>query len=364
MENFDLLEYMNGGIERVVKSIVKASLFDIKQNMFMMRFAENAKKAYEIRKKYEEEGKHIPPILICSITSKCNLHCAGCYARAIDSCNDDVPTSQLTAKEWEKIFLEARDLGISFIILIGGEPMMRKDVLEVAGNIPEILFPVFTNGTMFDEEYINLFAEYKNLLPVFSIEGDIQNTDLRRGQGTYQNVLEIMEKLRQRKIIFGTSITVTSSNLEEVTSSKFVQSLYDKGSKLGFYVEFVPTSEASKKLVINDEQREVLMKRVNDFREEFENMVIVAFPGDEKSSGGCMAAGRGFFHVNSHGGAEPCPFSPYSDINIKNTSLLDAIDSKLFKELQLQDVLNESHIGGCVLYEKREQVEKIVNNKS
>ena len=361
MENFDLLEYMNGGIQRVVKSIVKASLFDIKQNMFMIGFAENAKNAYEIRKKYEEEGKHIPPILISSITSKCNLHCAGCYARAIDSCNDDTPVSQLTAEEWKKIFLEAKDLGISFIILIGGEPMMRRDVLEVAGSIPEILFPVFTNGTMFDEEYIDLFAEHKNLLPVFSIEGNIENTDFRRGKGTYQKVLGLMDKLNKRKIIFGTSITVTSTNLEEVTSSEFVQSLYNEGSKLGFYVEFVPTSEASKKLVINDEQREYLMQRVNDFREEFENMVIVAFPGDEKNSGGCLAAGRGFFHVNSHGGAEPCPFSPYSDINIKNTSLLEAIDSKLFKELQLQDVLNESHIGGCVLYEKREQVEKIVN---
>lgn len=361
MEKFNLLDYMNNGIERVVKSILNASLFDPKQSMFMMKFANSSKKAYEIRKKYEAEGKHIPPILISSITSKCNLHCAGCYARAIDSCNDNTPVKQLTDKEWEKIFLEAKALGISFVILIGGEPMMRKDVIKVAGSIPEILFPIFTNGTMFDDEYIELFVEHKNLIPIFSIEGNIENTDLRRGKGTYKNVLELMEKLKKRKIIFGTSITVTSENLDEVTSNEFVQSLYDKGTKLAFYVEFVPTSESSKKLVINDGQRDVLMQKVYDFRNEFENMVIVAFPGDEKNSGGCLAAGRGFFHINSHGGAEPCPFSPYSDINVKNTSLLDAIDSKLFKELQLQDILNESHIGGCVLYEKRNEVENIVN---
>ena len=95
-------------------------------------------------------------------------------------------------------------------------------------------------------------------------------------------------------------------------------------------------------------------------RREHEEMVFVSFPGDEKSSGGCIAAGRGFFHINSHGGAEPCPFSPYSDINVKDTSLKEAIKSRLFKELQNGGVLNDDHKGGCVLYEKRSQVEALL----
>ncbi len=76
------------------------------------------------------------------------------------------------------------------------------------------------------------------------------------------------------------------------------------------------------------------------------------------------AAGRGFFHINSHGGAEPCPFSPYSDVNVKNTSLREAMHSPLFMALQSQDILMDDHDGGCVLYEKRELVEKLMNNKS
>ncbi|MDE7298924.1 MAG: radical SAM protein, partial [Lachnospiraceae bacterium] len=83
-------------------------------------------------------------------------------------------------------------------------------------------------------------------------------------------------------------------------------------------------------------------------------------PGDEKSSGGCIAAGRGFFHINSHGGAEPCPFSPYSDINVRDTSLREALKSKLFIALRDGDVLVDDHVGGCVLYEKREQVEGLL----
>ena len=86
----------------------------------------------------------------------------------------------------------------------------------------------------------------------------------------------------------------------------------------------------------------------------------LAFPGDEKADEGCMAAGRGFFHINSHGGAEPCPFSPYSDINVRDSSLREAMNSHLFRSLREGDYLLEDHAGGCVLYEKREQVEQIV----
>ena len=89
-------------------------------------------------------------------------------------------------------------------------------------------------------------------------------------------------------------------------------------------------------------------------------MVYIAFPGDEKDSGGCVAAGRGFFHINSHGGAEPCPFSPYSDINVRDSSLREAMNSGLFLALRENGHLLEDHVGGCVLYEKRELVEKLL----
>ena len=92
-------------------------------------------------------------------------------------------------------------------------------------------------------------------------------------------------------------------------------------------------------------------------------MVFVSFPGDEKSSGGCIAAGRGFFHINSHGGAEPCPFSPYSDVNVRDTSLKDAMQSGLFQALRDGNLLADDHDGGCVLYEKREQVEGLLRSR-
>ena len=96
-------------------------------------------------------------------------------------------------------------------------------------------------------------------------------------------------------------------------------------------------------------------------RENYPDMVFVSFPGDEESAGGCLAAGRGFFHINSHGGAEPCPFSPYSDINVRDTSLKEALRSPLFVSLRDQNILTGEHSGGCVLFEKRAEVEAIMS---
>ena len=71
-------------------------------------------------------------------------------------------------------------------------------------------------------------------------------------------------------------------------------------------------------------------------------------------------AGRGFFLINSHGGAEPCPFSPYSDVNVRELGVRGALQSPLFMALREGGVLDNDHVGGCVLYEQRDRVEKLL----
>ena len=169
-----------------------------------------------------------------------------------------------------------------------------------------------------------------------------------------------MERIQKSRLIFGASVTVTTANLREVTGRAFLDELRDSGCKAVIYVEFVPVTEESRDLAPGEAEREYLWDRLAAIREEYPEMVFISFPGDEKSSGGCLAAGRGFFHINSHGGAEPCPFSPYSDINVKNTSLRQALRSPLFTALREQNVLLEDHSGGCVLFERKETVEAIL----
>ena len=359
-QQFDLQKHIEQGVEKIVADTLKATLKNPRESAFMAKFAAASRKASKTRMKLEQEGLHVPGFLIASITSSCNLHCAGCYSRCNNATNDAPPVQQLTSEEWLRIFREADELGVSFIMLAGGEPMIRRDIIEAAGQMRNIIFPVFTNGTFLDERYFKLLDDCRNLIPVLSIEGGREITDARRGEGIYDRIQTNMKKFKEKGLIFGASVTVTTENIREVTSQAFLDTLTEQGCKLVIFIEFVPVTEEARHLAPGDREREYLKAAMETLREHYDEAVLLSFPGDELAMGGCMAAGREFFHINSHGGAEPCPFSPYSDVNIKESSLRAAIASPLFQKLQEQGVLSGEHVGGCVLYEKRDQVSRLI----
>ena len=362
--DFDLQEYLAKGVEHVVTDALKAAWKDPKESAFLLRFAAASRAASKKRMAAEERGEHIPSYLIASITSQCNLHCEGCYSRCNHATVDTAPVAQLSTEEWARIFDEADELGLSFILLAGGEPMLRRDVIEAAGKKQNILFPIFTNGTFIDRRYFELFDRCRNLLPVMSIEGERELTDARRGKGIYDRLIASMDEFHRRGLLFGASVTVTTENLQEVSSDAFLQKLSDRGCKAVIFVEYVPVTEEGRELAPGDPERAYLRAEIARLRAERPEMVYISFPGDEKSSGGCVAAGRGFFHINSHGGAEPCPFSPYSDVNVRDSSLREAMNSGLFRALRDNGHLLEDHVGGCVLFEKRELVEKLLRESA
>lgn len=109
-QEFNLGEYLAGGIERIVKRAILATLTDPRESAFMARFALASREAVKKRAN-AEEGENIPPFLIASITSSCNLHCAGCYSRHNNAYSDCAPADQLTADEWGNIFLRQTSLG-------------------------------------------------------------------------------------------------------------------------------------------------------------------------------------------------------------------------------------------------------------
>jgi len=165
-----------------------------------------------------------------------------------------------------------------------------------------------------------------------------------------------MARLRQQRLLFGASVTVTADNLETVTAPVFFNELEQAGCKA---VLFAALPVAGAAPALNDADRAALTTRVDAWRSKPQGILAVSFPGDEAQSGGCLAAGRGFFHVNATGGAEPCPFSPYSDVNVRNVSLLEALQSPLFARLRTEGLLAAPHTGGCVLFEQRGRVAEL-----
>ena len=87
-------------------------------------------------------------------------------------------------------------------------------------DVPQIMFPIFTNGSYLGDKYLELFSRCRNLLPIMSIEGDESHTDERRGDGIYAKQMENMAALKERNILFGISVTVTKDNLEKVLAEE------------------------------------------------------------------------------------------------------------------------------------------------
>ena len=358
--NRDLTTYLNKGAEKLIADILRATLRNPRETMFLRKYHKYQTLMEQRRMEQEAKGCHIPIFLISSITSACNLACKGCYARANGLCGEQSKEALLTAGQWDNIFRQAEEAGISFVLLAGGEPLLRLDVLKKASEHEGILFPIFTNGTMLDKDSLHLLDRHRNLVPVISLEGGEALTDARRGEGTYQLVQGALDDLEERKLLFGVSLTVTTENMVEVTSPGFVRSLYDKGCRLVFFIEYVPVAPETAHLAPGDTERLMLEKAQESLRERFPGMIFLSFPGDEKQMGGCLAAGRGFFHINPYGGAEPCPFSPYSDISLKEHTLLQVLESPFFKKVREMNAQETEHKGGCALFMKEAQVKSLL----
>lgn len=360
----DLAGYMSATIRRIMSTAYLNILSNPREARFTLQmqrlFAKSEKKRRQIGR---QEGIDVPPFLICSIATTCNLHCKGCYARANGIAADPgAPAREtLSAAQWKDIFSEAAAMGVNFALLAGGEPLTRRDILEAAAGVKEIIYPVFTNGTLIGGRYMDFFREHLNMIPIISIEGTAMGTDERRGAGVFQRAVKSMDMLKRENLLFGTSITVTTENFRHVTSPEFVNSLREFGCKIVFYVEYVPTEAGTEHLAFGDEHVAEMERLLEDNRERYRDIIFLSFPGDEKELGGCLASGRGFFHIGPDGAAEPCPFSPFSDGKVTETGLRGALKSPLFQALRDAHALGWEHTGGCTLFEHRDEVQAILD---
>lgn len=362
----DLATYMSGSINRIMTKAYRNVLSNPREAKFAFRmqqlFAKSEKRRRRVK---EQDGLDVPPFLISSIATQCNLHCKGCYARSNGIARDQEEQRKATLSpgQWQQIFTEAAELGINFSLLAGGEPMMRKDILEAVAQVKDMIFPIFTNGTLIGPSYLEFLSKHLNMVPIISIEGTAIGTDERRGQGVFNRAMQSMELLKREDLFFGTSITVTTQNLGLVTSAGFIDQLRGYGCKIVFFIEYVPTEPGTEHLAFGDEHVRLMEDTLEERRQQYSDIIFLSFPGDEKALGGCLASGRGFFHIGPDGSAEPCPFSPYSDSNVATMGLRQALQSPLFRKIRAAKALGWEHTGGCTLFEHREEVEQMISTQ-
>lgn len=355
-ENY--IEIMDNELTSFFGRALKVCITNPPMLKFLLKYRKGLKRASKIRKYWEGQGIHVPPYAIASITNSCNLKCKGCYARA----HHRLKGMEIDCGRWAEIFKEAGELGISVIFLAGGEPFTRPEILDKASTFDNIIFPVFTNGTLIDDDMILTLKKRKNLVPIISIEGYEDDTDERRGKGIYENARLVMKRLRENRIFFGASLTVTGKNIDTITDDLFIGKLMAAGCKLFMFIEYVAVEEGTENLLMDDSQRLKLRDIVNNLHLKHDGL-FVSFPGDEEIFGGCLAAGRGFIHISPEGNLEPCPFSPYSDTSLKDLSLKEALGSEFLRDIrENHDRLTETK-GGCALWNNRDWVISVLSSR-
>jgi len=299
------------------------------------------------QRQHEYQDKYhcnIPWAILMDPTSACNLSCTGCWAAEYGN------QLNMSYEELDSIIRQGKEMGTFMYLYSGGEPLVRKkDIIRLCEAHPECMFLAFTNGTLIDEDFADEMLRVKNFIPAISIEGFEEETDARRGAGTYRKVIQAMELLKEKKLIFGASCCYTSQNTDVIGSEEYIDDLIDKGCKFAWFFTFMPVGVGSPtELIATAEQREYMYRQIRTFRET-KPLFTMDFWNDGEYSQGCIAGGKAYLHINANGDIEPCAFIHYSDSNIREQTLLEAYQNPLFMEYKRGQPFNENHLRPCPL---------------
>ena len=139
------------------------------------------------------------------VTDNCNLRCKHCYHF---QGKEDIKTKELQTSVWEKRFNELYKSGTRAVLLVGGEPALRPDVLMLADSTFPLVY-VITNGT------IRIPEKFNHRLFV-SVDGIPKTNDSIRGNDVFSRVMKNYSE--DKRVIINMTLTTDNYNeLEDVT---------------------------------------------------------------------------------------------------------------------------------------------------
>ncbi|MGY8770491.1 MAG: radical SAM/SPASM domain-containing protein [Pirellulales bacterium] len=295
-----------------------------------------------------KRGEFFPPFLYISVINSCNLRCQGCWV--------DVAAKQ------EKIDLDAMDnmlnqakaMGNSFFGILGGEPFMHSDLLEIFRRHPDAYFQVFTNGQFITDEVAKELRKLGNVTPLISIEGSEIISDERRGGkagDVYSKSMEGIQNCVNNKLLTGVCTSLCQSNFDDLLQESWVDRLIEMGVFYTWYhIYRVVGPEPNPQLALTPQQQYEARKFVVEMRAKKPIAIIDAYY-DADGNALCPAATGFTHHISPYGDIEPCPVIQFAKESI-------------YDERPLKDVFNESeflrdfrdlaaeHTRGCIILER------------
>ena len=294
--------------------------------------------------KRKKKGEVFPAFQFISVTDNCNLACQGCWVTKGEK------SENLDLEAINKVITDSKRYGSYFFGILGGEPLMYKDLMTIFKTHPDCYFQLFTNGTMLTDKVANELRNVANVTPLISLEGDEFVADVRRGGNrVFERTVKAIEIATQNRLVTGVAVSVCKSNIEMALSETFVQKLHDLGVVYLWYYIYRPSGENPHyELALSSDEIIRLRKFLVEGRTKFPIVLIDAY-WDADGNPFCPAAEGLSHHINPAGNIEPCPVVQYACDNIRNGDLKSVYERSVYLKDFKTDVNKQTK--GCILME-------------
>lgn len=261
-------------------------------------------------------GEFFPPFLYVSVINSCNLRCQGCWV--------DVAAKQQTidAAAMHRMIDEAQAMGNAFFGILGGEPFMHPELLDILEQHPDCYFQIFTNGQFITDEVAARMRRMGNVTPLVSIEGNEIISDERRGRGNvWSKSMQGVENCLKHRVMTGVCTSLCQTNIDDLLTEKWLDRLIEMGVMYAWFHIYRPVGpDPRPELALTPEQQLRARKFVVEMRAQKPIVIIDAYyDGDGKAL--CPAATGFTHHIGPWGDIEPCPI-----IQLAKESIYDTAD--------------------------------------
>jgi MoaA/NifB/PqqE/SkfB family radical SAM enzyme len=321
---------------------------------FAINFGVKGIRSVELYKKRLKRGEHFPPFLFISVISSCQLRCQGCWVDV------EAPTQKISLKDMNRLLNDAKAHGNSYFGILGGEPFLHPELLDIFAAHQDCYFQVFTNGQLITDEVARELRKIGNVTPLISIEGTEIVSQERRGRlNVLSKSLAGIENCRRNHLITGVATSVCQSNIDELVTESWLKRLIQMGVHyVWFHTYRVIGPHPHPELALRPEQVLKVRRFVVEMRSKLPIAIVDAY-WDDKGEALCPMATGVSHHIGPSGAIEPCPIIQFARETIHdNASIYDTFNNSAFLRDFRQTAAKATR--GCVVLERPDLVRDLV----